>query len=410
MWCISVFSSTSIDLSKAYCCDGQPILGVRRGPEGGHYRIVIGLSGYFDLIDTGHQAGGPHYWTLDIQGQTFWYDGDGQVELTVLAGGQLQVQGGGNDFTVALSAVPPLTPLVLQEFESMLTSLLLPYQNPPTGTPKSKAEIQTLANRWFPGNPNGFAMAMVLYDWTSADFLRMVLMHQLQYTGDAELAIDLGSMAKAIWRSRYPGYTAKDANFMNQFMMRPAESEAAVLQQLQGVWQKLYPLVNSVMTVQIHGLLNLPRLRVADYPQLYRGGMAASGFTTDNFAPSMFEFGGNTGASHMPLVYPLDLALEGMLSVGSVITTKAPWSFSNDLAGAKVWQEGLLFTCNPPEGATYWPSGADITSFSLDPSTFEVNVPPVTRYRIESYEWIEIDNKPVCHFTVTMLGYAVEAF
>lgn len=163
------------------------------------------------------------------------------------------------------------------------------------------------------------------------------------------------------------------------------------------------------MNVQVDALLALEPPSVAEYPQLYRGAMPLSGgYNPGDFAPSLFEFSGNAGPTTDPLYQAFDDALNGILQPGKIITTKGPWSFSNDEAGAKVWQNGILITLNPPAGAVAWPSCADITPFSLNPDTFEVNMPPVTRYRIDAYEWITIKDKPVCHFSMTHLGYSVE--
>jgi len=142
----------------------------------------------------------------------------------------------------------------------------------------------------------------------------------------------------------------------------------------------------------------------------------SGGYDTGDFAPSMFEFPGNAGPTTEPLYQALDDALNGTLQKGAVITTKGPWSFSNDKAGAEVWQNGILITLNPPEGATVWPGCADITKFSINPKTFEIDMPPPSRYRIDDYAWETIEVKRngvivqewVCHFTMTLLGYCVE--
>jgi len=193
--------------------------------------------------------------------------------------------------------------------------------------------------------------------------------------------------------------------------MKPATSEDDVYTQLLGVYQTIHPLAIAEMNVQILALLGLPQPTTAQYPQLYRGAMPMSGgYNTSDFSPSFYEFPGNIGPTSTPLIQDLTDALGGILSEGNIITTKGPWSFSNDLDGAKVWQNGILITCNPPVGSTVWPGCADITNFSLNPDTFEINVAPVTRYRIDSYEWITINDKPVCSFTMTMLGYCYAPF
>lgn len=411
MWYITQCNFPGGDLLKTYCCDGQPILGPRRGPEGSHYRIMAGTAGYLDIIDTGHQLNGPHWWSLSINGQTFWYDGNGSVELTFNTNGTFTATGDGNTISGKLTPIPRMEDGNAAGLQKMLTMGIVPYLDPPSGTPKSNAGLKALADQYFPGDPYGFDMAMALYDWTTSSFIRQDLFHQLQYTSMEGHPLDLPTIARVIWNCDYPGYSAKDANFMNQFAMKPATSEADVYNQLLGVYETIKPLAMAEMNVQILGLLGLAQPTTSEYPQLYRGAMPMSGgYDTSNFSPSLFEFAGNNGPRSDPLMQDLSTALDGVLAEGNIITTKGPWSFSNDLEGAKVWQNGILITCNPPEGSSVWPGCADITNFSLNPDTFEINVAPVTRYRIDHYEWIKIQGKPVCSFTMTMLGYCCEPY
>ena len=54
--------------------DGKPI-STERGPAGVSIRMIADGIGFLDFTDLGHQEGGPHYWALDLNGQTYWYDG-----------------------------------------------------------------------------------------------------------------------------------------------------------------------------------------------------------------------------------------------------------------------------------------------------------------------------------------------
>lgn len=412
MWSFTSLTFTGGDKDKVYCCDGTPILNTVRGPEGAFYRIVVGDSGYLDIRDTGHQEGGPHYWTLLINNTyRFWYDGQAALSLEVSTEGAFRISSTeGYEVSGALWPLPEIAGTTISAFKEMISMQIVPYQNPPSGTPKNTEEIKTLADNYYPGDPFGYDKAMCLYDWTSASFIRQDLFNQLQYTNVTGAPLDLNTMARVIWGCNYPGYTAKDPHFMNAFTMQPATSEADVYSQLQGVYEKIKPLAIAEMNLQVRSLLSLPNPSVVEYPVLYRGAMPMSGgYDTSDFAPSMFECPLNS-STDSPLVESLKDAIEGTLAVGQVITTKGPWSFSNDLDGAKVWQNGILITCLPPEEASLWPACADITAFSLNPGTFEINVPPRTRYRIEKIEWMTIQDKPVCHFTMTMLGYSVGPF
>ena len=342
--------------------------------------------------------------------QSLLCDSGLEVSISVDSSGTWTVEIAGQTYSGALNPMPVLAGETITAFQEMMELKIVPYQDPPPPTvPKTNAQLQALADEYFPGNPYGFDLAMSLYDWTSCSFIRQDLFHQLQYTGVPGCPLDLNTMAGVIFGCNYPGYTHVDANFMNQFMMKPASSEEDVYNQLCGVHEQVKPLAIAEMKVYENAVLSLQPPTVAEYPKLYRGAMSMSGgYDTGDFAPSMFEFPGNAGPTTEPLYQAFDEALNGTLKPGAIITTKGPWSFSNDKAGAEVWQNGILITLLPPSGATVWPGCADITKFSINPTTFEIDMPPPTRYRIEGYEWITIKDKPVCHFTMTLLGYCVE--
>lgn len=405
MWRITELSLTPNPPRQVYACDGAPILNHDRASDYAFCRLLVGTWGLLDI----DAASGTDGSTLSFNGQILEYTEEAAVSLSIDQSGAFTVDVNGVTKSGFLKALPALGGPISQAFNQMLALKIVPYLDPPSGTPKSDAELQALADQYFPGDSFGFDKAMALYDWTSASFIRQDLFHQLRYTALSGEPLDLTSIARVIWGCNYPGYSAKDANFMNAFLMQPATSEEDVYRQLLGTYQELSPLAAAEMQIQEQAILSLAPVSVTDYPQLYRGAMPMSGgYDTSDFSPSMFEFPGNWGPESTPLVQPLEDALNGILEPGRIITTKGPWSFSNDLEGAKVWQNGILITCNPPEGASFWPGSADITPFSLNPGTFEINMPPPTRYRIDSYEWITIKGQKVCHFTMTHLGYCAQ--
>lgn len=405
MWTIQELTVTPTQ-PQVYCCDGNPILAYARPADIGVCRLLVGTLGYLDITCTSHQRGGLIYSTLDFNGQSLTFGATADISIAIDADTGFTVTFGDTIVTGAVTPLSPLAGYTINAFREMIKLQIVPYLNPPSGTPKSNAELQALADTYYSNDIYGFDKAMALYDWTSASFIRQDLFHQLRYTGVPGQPLDLKTMARVIWGCNYPGYTAKDANFMNALMMKPARDEADVYNQLLGVYEQLLPLATAEMDVMEHAILDLQPVSVIEYPQLYRGAMPMTGgYNTSDFSPSLFEYSGNWGPTDAPLVQAFEDALNGCLIPGSIITTKGPWSFSNDLDGAKVWQQGILITCNPPEGASIWPGSANITPFSLNPGTFEVNMPPPTRYRIDSYEWITIEDKPVCHFTMTHLGY-----
>lgn len=408
MWTITEFSAPGA--VQQYACDGHPIVGHGRNNETPLTRIVVFPFGYLDVAYHELFENGPFNGIIAFNQQCVLCGPDTRLSVTISEDGGWSIIMNGVVYTGALNPMPVLVGETIEAFREMMTLKIVPYQDPPPPTvPKTDAELQTLGEQYFPGNPYNFDYAMSLYDWTSSSFIRQDLFHQLQYTGSPGGPLDLHTMARVIYGCDYPGYTHVDANFMNQFMMQPASSEEDVYNQLCGVYERVKPLAIAEMKVYENAVLSLAPPTVAEYPQLYRGAMSMSGgYDTGDFAPSMFEFPGNDGPTSEPLYQAFDEALNGTLRPGAIITTKGPWSFSNDLAGAEVWQNGILITLNPPEGATVWPGCADITAFSINPGTFEIDMPPPTRYRIEDYEWITIKDKPVCHFTMTLLGYCVE--
>ncbi|GLO61970.1 hypothetical protein MACH09_24780 [Vibrio sp. MACH09] len=409
MWSISSVKVNSKQAVSYYVCDGFPLEKVRggekqEGQESGQRLMINGL-GYIDIEDISSQPDAMGELVLKLNGLSYRYHEQANIQFEIELDGTFIATGQDNHVSGKLHAIPAVTPEVLALFDEMMEHKIVPYQNPPSGTTKSIEQLQQLAEQYYPGDANGFNYAMCLYDWTSPSFIRMDAFNQFAYSGIADLPLDLDSMAKTIWQCCYTDCTARDADFMNMFMMKPATSEQDVRQQLGTVADQVQQYALAETTLQINALIRLPKVSSSEYPQLYRGGMAISGNTLDNFAPSLVEFAGNAGPTSEPLIYPFKDALGNMLQPGSIITLKTPWSFSNDLEGAKVWQRGVLVTCKPPEGYDVWPGGADITAFSLNPDTFEVNFPPNTRLEIESYEWITIQGKPVCHFIMRMLGY-----
>ena len=61
----------------------------------GNWLVSIPGLGYISLEDVGHQQGGPHYWAVRINGsQLIWYDGQGDMQIAVSAGGSFTMNGG----------------------------------------------------------------------------------------------------------------------------------------------------------------------------------------------------------------------------------------------------------------------------------------------------------------------------
>jgi len=409
MWSITKLTYNEGDLTKIYCCDGLPLFHTERGPEGHMERIMVGNLGYIDIADTGHLENGPYYWSLSINDAIYWYEYEAELEIAIEPDGSFRVEGDDNKLELHLKELPKLEDNIIQQFHEMIDLKIVPYLDPPVGVQKTDEQFQMLAEKYFPQDDYGFEKAIALYDWTSPNSIRQELFSLMQYTGIAGLPLDLRTMARVIWNCRFSTDSIQGEDFMNAFMLQTAASEEAIYQQLCQVYRKLQALTTAEMKLYAQAILSLNYPSVDEFPTLYRSAVPElAGYNTEDFAPSLYEYPGNWGPQEYPLIQNFEEALFGALSPGSIITSKAPWTFSNDWETTKASQNGILITCKPPEDATVWPGCANITEFSLNPEKFEINMPPPCRYRIDSYEWIDIEQKAVCHFTLTLLGYCAE--
>ncbi|MEM7217124.1 MAG: hypothetical protein AAF515_02080 [Pseudomonadota bacterium] len=300
-----------------------------------------------------------------------------------------------------------------QDFRNLDTLIgdgMIPYRNLPTGTRKSEADLQALANTYFPNDPHGYHYALVIYDWTSADFVRFNLFTQMAYTSIAGDPLDVASMQQLVWAAYHTAeYSAENADFMNMFGLPAADSLDDVINLLTPDFvHALAPLVLSECRIFADAVLKLPDIPVASYPNLFRGAMPMSvrpGLSiTDRFGAQMLEFSGNAGPLDVPLSISLPQARQELFYDGATITPKTCWSFSDSEAGAKVWQQGIIVAVEPPSATDYWPGGADITPFSLNPGTVEFNFPMRTRYQIKGTHWFPINDVPVLVLNAVMLG------
>jgi hypothetical protein len=208
--------------------DGQPINAVRGG-NGTSSRLVINVFGFLDFTETFRQLT-QHIGVgvLDLNGTTLAYAAEvGQLTLTLQPGGAFEVSlTGGPAFDGQLKPLPQVSAADAQTLNEMMELKIVPYQNIPGAPGKSMQEIQQLGLQFFPFTPYSFQLAMSIYDWTTADFARMVFYKIFGYTGipQTPLPLDLASIANAIWTSDWPPYTPQNVDYMNSFMMTPATS------------------------------------------------------------------------------------------------------------------------------------------------------------------------------------------
>ncbi len=397
MWAITTLTNTNgqpVSMS-----DGLPITAVR-GAEGVSYRMIANGLGFLDFTDTGHQPGGPHYWQIVINGQIYWYDGQGSLNVTLNANSTFSVTGDGNDISGDLLPLPEVSKDDAKLLNDMMDINIVPYQNIPDAPGKTNKEIKALGLQYFPFSPYSYQMAMSVYDWTTADFARFVFFRVFTYTDVQGNPLDLPSIANAIWTSAWPPYVPSNADYMNSFMMTPASSYDEVYSQLLEVWSQLKTYNKAENRLAAAAFQSLPRTSVLAKPQLFSGQVDISNLGSEHFAPEFIQFPGNAGPTSVPLSMPLETALETFITVGAKIKTKMVWSFTDSREDAMHYQNGILLIANPPDGAVVWDDANYITPLSDDPDKTEYTFPPGTRFLIQDVSSETIDAKSVVVITL----------
>ncbi len=389
MWRISQVINLTQPTQLVNMTDGLPI-NSRRGGAGNCFRLVVSEKGFLDIVDTGGHSGGPHYWQLKLNGLTYWYDGDGSITLTINNDGSFNARGDDNNISGQLLPLPQISDTDIALFQEMINKKIVPYQNIPDAPGKTEEEITNLGLQLFPYSENSFELAMSIYDWTTADFARMVFFKIFVYSSITENPLDLASIANAIWTSSWPPYVPQNEDYMNSFMMTPAQSLEEVTNQLNEVAPQLYQYNQAENNILTAAFLSMPRTSTLAKPQLYSGQVDISNLGTEHFATEFLEFSGNAGPVGNPLQMPLEQAFSTFIQVGKIITTKMVWSFTDSIEDAMHYQNGILLIVNPPEGAVSWNFANYITPLSDDPNKTEYTFPPNTKFLIQN-----IEQKPI---------------
>lgn len=401
MWAITTLTNTTgqpVSMS-----DGQPILAVR-GQAGNSYRMIATGLGFLDFTDTGHQTGGPHYWQIVINGGIYWYDGQGSLNVTLNADRTFRITGNGNEIAGKLLPLPEVSDADALLLDEMMSQKIVPYQNIPDAPGKTDEEIRALGLQYFPFSPYSYQMAMSVYDWTTADFARFAFFRIFIYTAIQGNPLDLPSIANAIWTSNWPPYVPSNKDYMNAFMMVPANSYDEVYAQLLNVWPQLQKYNEAENRLAAAAFQSLPRTSVLAKPQLFSGQVDISNLGSEHFAPEFLQFPGNAGPTSAPLSMPLATALDNFITVGSEITTKMVWSFTDSRDDAMHYQNGILLVANPPADAIVWDAVSYITPLSDDPDKTEYTFSPGTRFLIQAVNNESIDGKQMVVITLQPLG------
>ncbi|KAJ3790366.1 hypothetical protein GGU10DRAFT_303087 [Lentinula aff. detonsa] len=382
--------------------DGKPVEGVaREGSANLSYRLIVQNRGFLDITTIQVNPG------VDKQDTIYIFDFNGrrcactaaadefQLNLSLLANGS---------FSVAIQNSPVQSPTISGSFkpfpnisdvdvayiDEMILKKYVPYQKIPDEVGRPDQEIRALGKRFFPWSPHSYQLAMCIYDWTTASFTRMVFMKVFQYTSIdvTPTPLDLSSIASMIWESNWDSYKPSDSVFMNSFMMKPADEEADVQQQLKQVYQELHrfsDIQNHLLAAAAH---SLPRTCILAKPYLFSGQVDIYQMGMSRFGIEMLQFPGNDGPVGQALEVAYATATATFIRPGSFITTKMVWSFTDSEADARHYSNGILLIAEPPATSLsfVWDEPAYITELSDGPEKIEYIFPPGTKFNVLSID------------------------
>jgi hypothetical protein len=403
MWAINNVNNKTSPLQSIAFSDGLAVDAVRGG-AGASFRLIINGFGFLYFTDTGHQAGGPHYWQLIINEQVYWYDGQGAIDLTINNDGRCVINGDGNSFSVCLKPLPVISENDVNSFNWMMENLYIPYQNIPDEPGKTKEELIKLGLQYFPYSSSSFQLAMSVYDWTTADFTRIDFMQIFSYTGVQNTPLDMDSIANGIWTANWPPYTPENKDYMNSFMMVPANSLEDVQSQLQLKAPSLFSHNEAEVAIIVAALQSMPRTSIMAIPKLYSGQVAIANLGTEHFASYYFELPANSDPSLPPLQMALDQALATFMAVGNSITLKTFMSFTDSFADAQKYSNGIVIIVRPLDNAVIWENVTYITPLSDGPDKTEYLFYPTTKFIVEDIKHVVVNSKNLVELYLQPLG------
>jgi hypothetical protein len=389
--------------------DGEP-LEVPRGGKGVSSRLIVEGQGFLDVTD--FQNGFPNGPVMDmvnLNGQVFNYTPNPSVDLTLsLPGnGTFSATQASKGITLSgqLKPLPVISAADVNDFNQMIEDNYVPYQNIPDAPGKTTAQIAALGLQLFPFTPYSFQLAMAVYDWTTASFTRVVLMKIFEYTslGSAPYPLDQASIAAAIWESNWGTYTPQNVDYMNSFMMVPANSLQNVQNQLAQVAPALQTFSDVENRLLCAAFQSLPRTSIVSEPQLFSGQVDISQLGTEHFGIEFLQCPLNDGPVGTPLQIPLEVALDTYIQVGQVITSKMVWSFGSSLEEAMQYQNGIVLTANPPNDAWVWDTVSYITALSDDPTKIEYTFAPGSSFEVLAVAQTTVQGKQVWSVTLQPL-------
>ena len=272
----------------------------------------------------------------------------------------------------------------------MIRNSYIPYQNiPPSAGGKDKNTITRLGKRFFPFTTHSFELAICIYDWTTASFVRNVLFKIFEYTPQLEdlsstppslNPLDLESIAYQIYTSNWETYTPDNEAYMNSFMMEPAFSLHEVTTQLSKIASQVHRLSDIQNRIMSLAVSSLPRMSVYKRPIVYSGQPDMQQLSLDQFGIVFRESAVNSERG--PLRIDLDVFLTEYMSPGKTLTTKAFMSFTDEKSTAMGYSNGLLLVAHPPRGSAVWEGMSLVTPLAVD-GQIEYTFVPGTRFLVE---------------------------
>ncbi|MGJ8691021.1 MAG: hypothetical protein ACSHW0_00920 [Thalassotalea sp.] len=403
MWTVNSIQNNTAPAADISFSDGQPINMVR-GPEGACFRLLVAGHGYIDLTDTGHQPGGPHYWQIIINDAIYWYDGQGAISLTINNNGSYQVTGDNNNFSGQVMPFESINSDDISNFNWMLDNHYIPYQNIPDEPGRSVEEIKTLGLQYFPYSPYGFEMAMAIYDWTTADFTRIDFFNIFTYSEVNGAPSDMDSIAKGIWSADWPPYTPKNKDYMNSFLMTPAESLANVQQQLKEQAPILNAMNLSENNIIMAALAGMPRTSTIAKPNLYSGQVAIANLGTGKFASYFTQLPANSDPSLPPIEMNLQKAIDSFMAVGQTLTLKTFMSFTDSFDDAMHYSNGIVICVSPSKDTVTWQQATYITPLSDGPTKVEYLFNIGTKFLVKNITNVKYQGKALVQFDIQIQG------
>ncbi len=401
MWRIESIENLTTPNGQAWVSDGRPI-NARRGPAGNSYKLWCSNYGYLTIDDVGEQTGGPHHSALEIEGQRYWYDGEGALNFTFRSDRTFSLIGNENQIDGHMNPSPVVSNKNIGLFKEMMEQKLIPYQKIPDDPGKTFQELKELGKQFFPTTAYSFELAMAIYDWTTACFFRIDLFSYFVYTKIEGIPIDKDSIANLIWSANWLPYTAHNQYFMKSLMMKPADSLESVQAQLEKQAPKLIEYNRAEEEIITQAVMNLPRVLVAEKPVLYHGGPDISTMAKDQFSAQFQQLPTNRGPVGKKLQLNFEEALNTILRPESVITKKGFWSFTDSMKDAVHYSNGIIIKVLPPQNSEYWPNVAYITPLSDGPEKTEYLFVPGTSFKIYSHNWIEEEGKNLLLLTLIL--------